>query len=803
MSNELEIESFELEEEFNESQRIYYIMSMSYEDFKELLKKRNKNDNNYKNEEERKNIYNSTIKYCKETLSNNLKNKVIWTKSKGGRYYSKNSLQNYPREIKDFLTEDIMTDIDINNSQPTILLNICKKYDIKCTELEYYCNNRTEMLKKTNLHKRLFITSINYNKRILNIKNTLFNDYDKEIKNIQKELLKIDELKEIIDEIKEENKENIEKGEDINLEGKLINRIYFNFESQIIILLKSLLEKMGYKISIYSYDGLMIYGNHYDNIDLLDHLNKSLNEEIKFNYPIKIMFKRPEKSIIIPDNWVNKIETFEMNDKEQTDNTCKRAYYFTKILRTEGENDYAKFFTYLYGHKFVYVCENIYYSFNERKIWQLDNDGTTIRKMLSNDFYEEFMIYQQHFKKLCVTKNMTEEEIEEYKKKISKIEILSKRLKKTTDKNNILKEIKDEIKDIEFEEDMNREKYLLPISNGKMLNMKTLEVFERTIKNKFNYECNANYVEMTEYENNEMMKYFMDLFCNNEEMVYTVLDMLKSIFSGLKLRYIFFFTGCGSNGKSLLFKLLKNIFKDAMDTISTDIIIEKKNKSSITTEYEKLDKCRLGYVTELNENHKLNVDIIKKISGGDEIDLRGLYKTNYTINPTANLCVLTNELPNFPKKQAMIDRIIIIPFNNRFEVNINFEEDMMKKKDLIFSFIMNKGTIKDKFDLTEEMQKSKNEYVENNTIDPLKDYIEETYSKKNYVKTEKVLRDDFRMRYDEYCNRKKLSINNDSNNKFTKDLYKKYNIESKDSHGKTFYIGLVLKSETNEEPEEE
>jgi hypothetical protein len=39
-------------------------------------------------------------------------------------------------------------------------------------------------------------------------------------------------------------------------------------------------------------------------------------------------------------------------------------------------------------------------------------------------------------------------------------------------------------------------------------------------------------------------------------MVKSVMDILKSIFSVLKLRYIFFFTGSGSNGKSLLFKLL-------------------------------------------------------------------------------------------------------------------------------------------------------------------------------------------------------------------------------------------------------
>ena len=791
-------EMFELTEEFNDITRLKYLLTMEYEEFKRIMNLRHKYDNNYKNENERKQTFKNIQKFCTDTINNKLINKIIWIKNKCGRFYSNNSIQNLPREIKNFLTEEIMTDIDIKNCQPTILLNICKKYNIQCANLEYYCNNRNEILEESNLHKSIFTASINYNKRINKIKNEYFNDFDKEIKKIQKELLKIEDFKSIIDEINEKNKKELKQGEDINLEGKLMNKIYFYFECQIVLILKSLLEDKGYKIGIYSYDGLMIYGLHYDNNELLEEINKKINEEINFNYKITILFKKPEKIIKIPENWKDEKEHVEENIlKNYCDNT--KIDFLNKILRTQGENDYAKFFTYLYGYKFVFVRENIFYIFNEKKIWQIDNDGTTIRKMLSNDYYEEFILYQNYYKKIYEEYNLKDEEKEEIKIKINKIEIISSRLKKTTDKNNILKEIKDEIKDSDFDKDMNREKYVLPLENSKMFNMKTLEIYERTIKNKFNYECNANYINMTIEEENDIMKYFMDLFCDNERMVYCVLDIFKSIFSGLKLRYIFFFTGVGSNGKSLLFKLLVKIFQKAIDTISTDVIIERTNKSSITTEFEKLDKSRLGYITELKEVHKLNIDIIKKISGGDDIDSRGLFKSNTTIQPTTNLCVLTNELPKFNAEQAIIDRIIIIPFNNRFEVNINYEEEMMNKKDLIFSFIMKNGNIKDKFDLTEEMISCKNEYIENNTKDYLKDFIEEYYDIKEFIKKEKILRDEFRRSYDEYCIKKRIKVNNDTNTKFTRELLKKYNIDSKETHGKSYYIGLVKKTDIIEE----
>ena len=127
---------------------------------------------------------------------------------------------------------------------------------------------------------------------------------------------------------------------------------------------------------------------------------------------------------------------------------------------------------------------------------------------------------------------------------------------------------------------------------------------------------------------------------------------------------------------------------------------------------------------------------------------------------------------------------------------------MMNKKDLIFSFIMKYGEIRDKFNLTEEMISSKNEYIENNTKDYLKDYIDEYYEFKEYIKKEKILRDEFRKNYDEYCNKRRIKVNNDTNTKFTKELLKKYKIDSKEMNGKSYYIGLIKRIEKIEDNED-
>lgn len=497
----------------------------------------------------------------------------------------------------------------------------------------------------------------------------------------------------------------------------------------------------------------------------------------------------------------------ENNEEKYVERFCKPIEQvendlISELIFSSTDYDFANYFVKKWGTNFkcVDIGKKDVYHFTEQNIW--DNNftcGSKIREMISNEMWSDFANFQQQVVKEAEQYDPNTDEYEKTNRKIKLISDICVKLKKTSDKNNILKEILDKIEDPNFEKDLNKQKYILPIKNGKIIDMNTLEIQERTIEHKFNYECDADYIEMTEEEEKDIKQYFLDLFCGNEDTMLCVLDILKSIFTGETLRYIYFFTGEGSNGKSLLFSVLKKIFVKAMDTIDTRVILESKSASSLTTEFEKLDKCRLGLVTELDENDKLNVKTIKKISGGDHIDYRGLYKSNQTIIPTLNLGVVTNVLPDFTAQTAIINRIIVVPFNNTFEVNKSFETELLGKKNQIFTFIMKYGTIRDKFELTEEMKVAKQDYVDNNEkIDYLKDYIDAFYEIVPFVKKEKKPRDEFRDGYNAYLKSKGQPMDKSTNNKFTKDI-KKYNIGTKESNGKTFYTGLIERVEETDD----
>jgi len=474
-----------------------------------------------------------------------------------------------------------------------------------------------------------------------------------------------------------------------------------------------------------------------------------------------------------------------------------------EISKTQSEYAYAKYFCKLYGKKFkcIDISRKLYYKFNDKNLWEEENGQSSIRELISNDFHKIFENYKHVLYNFIENQDLQEEESVSFKSKLKCVSELSLRLFKTNDKNNITREISDIVFDEHFTKDMNREKFVLPLKNLKMLNVKTLEVYDRTPLHKFNYECDANFINLSLEQENDINQYFLDLFCQKQDMVDTVIDIFKSIFSGRKLRYIFFFTGAGCNGKSLLFKILNKIFSRSMNTIATNVILDLKQNNAITTEFEKLDKCLLGYVTELKETDKLNEKVIKQISGGDAIDLRALFKTNVTIEPTCNLCVLTNELPTFTKEKAIVDRIITIPFLNTFGVDDTFEDKLMAKKDEIFSYIMKRGNILDKFNLTEDMISAKNEYVEKNEIiDHLEDFIKDKFDVVPFVKNEKIVNNVFVSMYLEWLQMYKRKDDKTTNKHITRRV-KKFGINEKPSNGKHFYTGLVLKEDIDEDEE--
>ncbi len=674
-----------------------YLHSFTFKDFQTYITGK-------KSVDEQKKLYDKIKHYCETIIKTRGETKRIYSYSLttplevGGRLFCGNSIQGIPKNFRGFLMEQHTTDIDMKNAHPTILEWLCKKNGILCPNLAYYNSNRDDILNvfdDRDTAKEIFLKSVNDDKLNKKEKNGFFKDFDKEMKYIQKELLDLPEYEYV--------KLSVPEHKAYNFYGSAINRLLCKYENNILQSVISVINKHNIEISALMFDGLMVYGNYYNDTQLLDDIEKYVEQNFE-GLNMKFSYKQHSTNIQLPRDY--------QKDTQIQKNMDDDIEY---LIHNETCYDIANYFCKKWGHQLKCIdvrLRNFYYFSDDKKIWELYEAGVIVREIISNQMVSDFEKYRN-----VVVCDET---------KMKKLANIIFKLKNTNDKNNILREICDKLYDPNFANTFNRQEFELPLKNGMKLNLKTLDITERTILDKFNFECNASYVDMTEIQENDIKQYFMDLFCNKEDTVQCVLNIIKSMFIGRPLRHIFFWTGTGRNGKSLLLKLLCNIFGKFMDTIDTNIILDKKVNSQLTTQFEKLDKCRVGYITELTDSDKLNESIIKKITGGDAIDVRGLYKTNTTVNPTANLITLTNELASFKAEKAIIDRLIIIPFKNTFEVDTSFETTMMQKLDLLFSYVMKHGIICDKFDIPEEMMVAKQDYVDDNAVsDPLSDFIAE------------------------------------------------------------------------------
>jgi REP element-mobilizing transposase RayT len=215
-----------------------------------------------------------------------------------GRLFSK-GIQGLSKKYRGALMGDLVTDIDMVNCHPNILHMICERNDIDCPCLRTYILERDQIL--MNFSKMCNITKEQAKTYFLKATNDcqtskiimpFFNAYDAELKDIQKKIMKLPEFGFIMPHADEKDR---------NKQGSFINCVMCYYESQIIMDVKEFLEKKSFEVAALMHDGIMIYGNEYQNTTLKNELDAFVEE--KWNYPFKFVYKEHQMCIEIPQHF--------------------------------------------------------------------------------------------------------------------------------------------------------------------------------------------------------------------------------------------------------------------------------------------------------------------------------------------------------------------------------------------------------------------------------------------------------------------------------------------------------------------
>lgn len=476
-----------------------------------------------------------------------------------------------------------------------------------------------------------------------------------------------------------------------------------------------------------------------------------------------------------------------------------------KVLELSTETQLAKFFIYLTENNYKCVDgKNKKFYVYENNIWREIDGGHHLRNNITEVLSKNFKLYYNYYFDFLKTIDNTYSIYDEIIKKTNKIQDLIVLVGKTSWKTNIFTELSSLTYDENFEKIINRKKNYLPVKNG-LFNMITNQLEERTKEDLFTYNCDVNYIPYDETNEDFIFidTYMNDLFCNNQETKNCVIDLLKSWVSGNTLRYITFFIGNGRNGKSLFMKQITLTFSGCVDTIDKKVIVKQKgNEANCNTHIEKLAKNRIGFLSELTNGDELNDVPCKQITGGDPMNFRGLFKGDATIQPTINAVCSTNIMLKYNGgDSAVADRLIQVPFNNKFDIDDSFPNKVLSKKDFFFSYIMNKGTIRDKFNFSEEMKLSKQETMDDN-IDTLKEFIDTKMIACINDKNNKPIKIDFfRQQYNKWLKENGHQVDIRHKSSFTKAI-RNYGIETKETHSIRRLLNVRFRYDEEEDDEE-
>lgn len=249
--------------------------------------------------------YSILQQFCKTNIKTKGITKRIYSYSQntpaglGGRLFSGGSLQSIWNVYRGLLMKGIGTDIDMSNCHPVILRYVCRLHNIDCPELEYYINNRDYCLSqfsKKSHGKTAYLIATNND--VLSRKKdapACFKRYDREMKAIQKQLVDNPEYRALFDTIPEYRASK-------NYNGCAINRILCYYENIILGHAIHILNLKGIEIAILMFDGLMVYGDYYQDPQLLQDIEEHV-ESAMTGLNMKWAYKEHDGSLVIPENF--------------------------------------------------------------------------------------------------------------------------------------------------------------------------------------------------------------------------------------------------------------------------------------------------------------------------------------------------------------------------------------------------------------------------------------------------------------------------------------------------------------------
>ena len=358
------------------------------------------------------------------------------------------------------------------------------------------------------------------------------------------------------------------------------------------------------------------------------------------------------------------------------------SYYINKSLEHEGADyDIAKTLYQMYKEKYISATykKNIYWYVFENHKWTEDTDGMSMQLKMSTELYRLYGEKQDEAMNEMQNLEKGDEDLRDaVKEKAKIIGKIMKTLKQHSMKQNFMKEAKAQFYDKNFEEEINKNPYLMCFNNG------VVDFKNKCFRPGYPEDCitistGIDYVDPNLPEHAETRRElieFMEKLFPNENMRKYVWEHLASVLIGVNMNQTFnIYVGSGSNGKSVLTSLMAKMLGQYAGILKIQALTGGANQdsSSASPEFFMLRYSRYVVSHEPSEGKaRLDDGLMKTLTGGEDIQCRGLFGDPVNFKPQFTLAVCTNK----PLEIKTMDdgtwrRIRYIIFESKFVDDVN------------------------------------------------------------------------------------------------------------------------------------
>jgi len=669
---------------------VHYLNSIKFKDFKQdCLDDAKTKQETIPKEPDIKAKYSFIKQFCKTHIKTKGETCRVYShtlntpKGIGGRLFCGGSAQGISNKYRGVLFNGITTDVDMKNAHPVILRWICKKHNIPCPHLSYYVENRDQIINNTKffktkaIGKKAFLVSTNDDKPLKDKKNKpkVLQDYDAEMKTIQKQLAEYPEYKGLIDSMPTEKRES-------NFYGSAINRIMCYYENIILHHAIHIQNKNNLEIAILMCDGNQIYCDHYQNTGLLQEITDYVNEQMP-DLNMEWTYKKHDTSITIPadfDETNYKTANSEIPWLELTE-----SYYAKMLSNVCFEN--KKILTTGLGKELeVFQFTGVYW-----KPLPLHNAD------LMKDNFDVLYNYLKNELELVGF------EEKEYSRYLNQLKALQTNINQV----NIIKLFKNMhyTDNVEFNKNANLfvfENAVYDLALGQKQEIHNPEDYMSS-------SCGYDYIDGQNSEIREDIEKFVNgLFdLSIVPFVWKVLACFLKQENTYERAY--FFLGEGRNGKGTLTTLLNNALGKYWGELPVDYYTSCVKEADRPN--QALYNCRNSRVLNTSEvnNKGQNNSVVKfldgkfkVLTGRDTITARKLGTINIAYFKPGIPLIQLNQMPEFTGSKkteiSLKERISVVPFQNTF---VNADDERLNT---LPTFKQKDTGLKTKFDSLEYRQ---------------------------------------------------------------------------------------------------